>query len=245
MASSPAEPREGERRALERLTAARLEPLGWIRAASNEALLVRLDGSPDDLAVYKPDSGERPLWDFPPATLARRETAAFALSDWLGWDVVPATVYRDGPHGPGSVQRFVPHDPARHYFVLLEDESLHPVLRRVALFDLVTNNADRKASHVMLGPEGVRGCDHGLCFHVEPKLRTVIWDFAGEPIGVEDRDDLRRLADALDSGGGPALGGLLDPAECAALLRRTRALLGLGHLPDPPEDRRPYPWPLF
>ena len=234
-----------ERAALDRLREAELDPLGWIRAASNEALLVRLDGAEDDLAVYKPDRGERPLWDFPGGTLARRETAAFLVSDWLGWDLVPATVYRDGPEGPGSVQRFVPHDPSRHYFVLVDDERHHPALRRMALFDLATNNADRKASHVMLGEVGVRGCDHGLCFHAEPKLRTVIWDFAGEPVPDAERDDLRRLADALEHGGGPELDGLLDAVEQAALLRRVRRILGKGALPDPPEDRRAYPWPLF
>ena len=243
MASSPSEILE--RAHAERLRTAELDPLGWIRAASNEALLVRLDGAEDDLAVYKPDAGERPLWDFPPGTLARRETAAFEVSDWLGWDLVPATVYRDGPNGPGSVQRFVPHDPARHYFVLVEDGAWHAALRRMALFDIATNNADRKASHVLLGAEGIRGCDHGLCFHVEPKLRTVIWDFAGARLTEEERADLRRLADALEEGAGPELDGLVDGMERAALARRVQSLLGLGALPDPPEDRRPYPWPIF
>lgn len=252
MASSPSEG-PSERAHVARLRDATLEPLGWIRAASNEALLVRLDGSEEDLAVYKPDSGERPLWDFPTGTLARREAAAFALSDWLGWDLVPATVYRDGPHGPGSVQRFVPHDPALHYYALLQDPAWHPALRRLAVFDLIVNNADRKASHVLLGEQGLRGCDHGLCFHVEAKLRTVVWEFAGEPVATDVREDLRRLADALGAdaearagdAGGPALGELLEGEEIAALLRRVRALRSRGALPNPPEDRRPYPWPLF
>lgn len=242
MASSPS-----EREHLDRLVSAAIEPLGWIRAASNGTLLAALDGDRGDLAVYKPDQGERPLWDFPYGTLARRETAAFVLSDWLGWELVPATVYRDGPLGPGSVQRFVPHDPQRHYFVLVEDEAWAAPLRRMAVFDLLANNADRKASHVIAGAEGLRGCDHGLCFHVEPKVRTVIWDFAGEPIADADRADVRRLVDALDAPGelSAALAALLAPEEVAALCRRARAVLGMAALPDPPEDRRPYPWPFL
>jgi uncharacterized repeat protein (TIGR03843 family) len=242
MASSPS-----ERDHLDRLASAAIEPLGWIRAASNGTLLAALDGDEADLAVYKPDQGERPLWDFPYGTLAKRETAAFALSDWLGWELVPATVYRDGPLGPGSVQRFVPHDAERHYFVLAEDEAWAAPLRRMALFDLLANNADRKASHVIAGAEGLRGCDHGLCFHVELKVRTVIWDFAGEPIADADRTGVRRLVDALDAGGDIAatLAALLAPEEVAALARRARAILGMACLPDPPEDRRPYPWPFL
>lgn len=240
-------PSPSERAHVARLEAAAIEPLGWIRNASNGALLVALDGDHDDLAVYKPDQGERPLWDFPYGTLARRETAAFVLSDWLGWDLVPATVYRDGPLGPGSVQRFVPHDPQRHYFALVDEGGWDAALRRMALFDLLANNADRKASHVLAGEEGLRGCDHGLCFHVEHKVRTVIWDFAGDAVDDTDRADLRRLLDALDRGDepAPALGALLAPDEVAALARRARALLGMRELPDPPQDRRPYPWPFM
>jgi uncharacterized repeat protein (TIGR03843 family) len=242
MASSPS-----EREHVARLRSAAIDPLGWIRAASNGTLLVTLDGDEADLAVYKPDQGERPLWDFPYGTLAKRETAAFALSDWLGWELVPATVYRDGPLGPGSVQRFVPHDAQRHYFVLVEEEAWAAPLRRMAVFDLLANNADRKASHVIEGASGLRGCDHGLCFHVEPKVRTVIWDFAGEPIADADRADVRRLVDALDAPEGLAatLAELLAAEEVAALARRARAVLGMATLPDPPEDRRPYPWPFL
>jgi uncharacterized repeat protein (TIGR03843 family) len=258
MASSPS-----EREAAERLLDAQLSPLGWLPGASNQTLLVRLDDEPapppqgpveladlepSTLAVYKPDAGARPLWDFPAGTLGRREAAAFELSDWLGWTLVPATVHRDGPLGPGSVQRFVPHDPRRHYFALVDDGGHDDDLVRMAVFDMLANNADRKASHVLLDPQGrVFGIDQGLSFHVEPKLRTVIWDFAGAAIPESDLDDLRRLCHALESRAeaAPTLDRLLDGTEVAALLRRTRALLAARRLPDPPEDRRPYPWPLL
>lgn len=230
------------------LHAAVITPLGWIRNASNQTLLVTLDGDEDRLAVYKPDAGERPLHDFPYGTLARREVAAFVLSDWLGWDLVPATIYRDGPEGPGSLQRYVPHAPARHYFVLAAEGIHDAALTRLALFDLLVNNADRKASHVMLGEEGLRGCDHGLCFHSQPKVRTVIWEFAGMPIALDDRADLQRLAESLADGAAldaPKLALLLEAAEIAALQERARELARCECLPDPPQDRRPYPWPLL
>jgi len=222
-----------------------ITPLGWIRNASNQTLLVTLDDDEERLAVYKPDAGERPLHDFPYGTLARREVAAFVLSDWLGWDLVPATIYRDGPEGPGSLQRYVPHAPARHYFVLAEEGTHDAALTRLALFDLLVNNADRKASHVMLGEEGLRGCDHGLCFHREPKVRTVIWDFAGMPIAPSDRVDLQRLAERLGDAAGPELASLLEETEIVALRERASELARLDCLPDPPQDRRPYPWPLL
>ncbi len=134
-------------------------------------------------AVYKPLRGERPLWDFPDG-LYRREVAAYELSAALGWSLVPETVARDdGPYGAGSYQRFVDADFTEHYFTLLEQPDHHDLLRRIAVFDLVANNADRKSGHCLLGDDGnIWGIDHGLCFAVPPKLRTVMWDFAGEPI---------------------------------------------------------------
>lgn len=192
--------------------------------------------------VYKPRRGERPLWDFPDGTLCRREVAAARLSDLLGWGLVPPTVLRDGPFGVGMVQLFIDHDPEEHYFTLLDD---HPVpLRRMAVFDVVVNNADRKAGHCLRGrPDGrIWGIDHGLTFHVATKLRTVIWDFAGEPLAPEWVDALtdaarRVTTDAL-------LGALLSPAEVQATVTRIERLLASGCLPEPHPGRHAVPWPL-
>jgi uncharacterized repeat protein (TIGR03843 family) len=192
------------------------------------------------LGVYKPARGERPLWDFP-AGLFRRELAAWQLSETLGWALVPLTIERDGPYGPGSVQRFIAADFEQHYFTLRDDAAHHEALRRICAFDLIANNADRKSGHCLLAEDGaIYGIDNGLCFHVEPKLRTVIWDFGDEPVPPPLLDDLRRLA------AGPlpaALADLLDPAERQALLRRTRALLKAGRFPRDSGGHR-YPWPL-
>jgi uncharacterized repeat protein (TIGR03843 family) len=216
-----------------------LTVLGRFAGASNHTLLATL-GEPPVRVVYKPRAGERPLWDFPQGTLADREVAAHIVSEALGWDIVPLTVLRDGPHGTGSVQLFVPHDPARHYFTLLTEPQHHEALARIALFDLLVNNADRKASHVLEDGEGrLRGVDHGVCFHVEPKLRTVIWELGGSPIPEVWRADLRRFADAPPDG----LGDRLDPLELAVLGERARRLAELEHLPSVPEQLRPYPWP--
>jgi uncharacterized repeat protein (TIGR03843 family) len=191
-------------------------------------------------AIYKPHRGERPLWDFPDG-LYRREVGAHRLARLLGWDVVPTTVERDGPFGVGSVQGFVDADFDQHYFTLLEDEVHHPQLRRMAAFDLVANSADRKGGHVLVDDTGhLWGIDNGLCLHAEFKLRTVIWDFAAEPIPSEIADDLARF---LDDGRAEALADLLDPFEREALRTRVRALLSEGTLPTDPSGRR-FPWPL-
>jgi len=145
------------------------------------------------LAVYKPERGERPLWDFPRG-LYKRELAAWHLSEAFGWGLVPLTVQRDGPYGEGSFQLFIPADFEQHYFTLRENPAHHGRLQRICLFDLVANNADRKSGHCLLGPDGgIYGVDNGLCFHVEPKLRTVIWDFGGETIPGEMLEDVRRF----------------------------------------------------
>lgn len=238
------------------LAHAELEPVAYLGNASNVTVLVRVGGGEaPEHAVYKPRAGERPLWDFDEGTLCQREVAAHVVSEFLGWGLVPETILRDGPLGPGSVQRFVDHDPRCHYFTLVTDERHHEQLVRMALFDLLVNNADRKASHVLLG-EGERlyGCDHGLTFHLLPKLRTVIWDFAGAPLAAW-HDDLGRLVDALRGSAPPAavapaldlageLAALLAPEEIEALTRRAELLRNTSALPDVPEDRRPYPWPL-
>ena len=192
-------------------------------------------------AIYKPIAGERPLWDFPDG-LYRREVAAYELSEALGWGLVPETVSRDdAPLGPGSLQRFVEADFEQHYFTLMEEDRFHPALKRMATFDVVANNADRKGGHCLLDEDGhVWGIDHGLCFHTQPKLRTVIWDFAGEPLDERDAADLARLEqDGLPE----RVTAHLHEAEAAAVEERVRRLLSKGRLPEPRSDR-PYPWPL-
>jgi hypothetical protein len=193
-------------------------------------------------AVYKPLRGERPLWDFPDG-LYRREVAAYVASAALGWDLVPETVARDdGPYGGGSYQRFVAADFTEHYFTLLEKPAHLEALRAIAVFDLIANNADRKSGHCLLGDDGrIWGIDHGLCFAVPPKLRTVMWDFAGDAIDVELLADLARFA--ADSPPG-ALDGLLHVDEIDALQARAAAVVRGGRFPNPDPDRRPYPWPM-
>ena len=231
------------------LTTAPLSIHGRIVNASNHTMLVEAataDGGDGVLAVYKPRAGERPLWDFPFGSLHRREVAAYEVSRYLGWEVVPPTVLRDGPLGIGSVQLFIDHDPRRHYFVLADDEEHDVALARMATFDLVVNNADRKGGHVLLAPDGhIWGCDHGLSFHVDPKLRTVIWDFGGTQIPDEWCADLRRMVDDLRAGGvlHQALCDLIDDDEIRMLARRAEAVIQVGVLPDPDEEERPYPWP--
>ena len=192
-------------------------------------------------AIYKPIAGERPLWDFP-GGLYRREVAAYELSEALGWGLVPETVARDdAPLGPGSLQRFVDADFEQHYFTLLEDERYHQALKRMAVFDVVSNNADRKGGHCLLDSDDhIWGIDHGLCFHTQPKLRTVIWDFAGERVDAADLEDLQRL---LERGLPGRLTAHLRDDEVAALERRVTRLVAVGKLPEPRSDR-PYPWPL-
>jgi uncharacterized repeat protein (TIGR03843 family) len=192
-------------------------------------------------AIYKPHRGERPLWDFPDG-LYRREVAAYVLSEALGWAVVPETVLRDdAPFGTGSLQRFVEADFEQHYFTLLEEHpETHDALRTMCAFDLVANNADRKGGHCLLAGDGhVWGIDHGLCFHIEPKVRTVIWDFAGERVPDHLLADLDRLAGDLPA----ELEPLLSPDELAAVGRRAAAVVRVGRFPQPGSNR-PYPWPL-
>ena len=164
------------------LTEGDMEVHGRIAGSSNATLLVtcRLGGE-ELLAVYKPSKGERPLWDFP-GGLFRREVAAYVLSEWLGWGLVPETVERrEGPFGPGSVQRFVHEDGTSHYFTLRDEPKWHPTLMRLCAFDVVANNADRKSGHVLLAEDRLWAIDNGLCFNSHDKLRTVIWDFGGVP----------------------------------------------------------------
>lgn len=196
-------------------------------------------------AVYKPRRGERPLWDFPDGTLAAREVAAWMVGA-ASWDIVPPTVLRDdAPLGPGSLQLFIPHDPDRHYFVVMDDRLED--LARFAAFDAVVNNADRKAGHVIEDADGrLWAVDHGLTFHVEPKLRTVIWAFAEERLTPALRGTLEELGAALADrdGLGGRIADLLSPEEAAATLERVEALLIEDRFPAP-QGPRPLPWPLI
>jgi uncharacterized repeat protein (TIGR03843 family) len=219
-----------------------LEIEGRLPWSSNASFVVTLclDGV-SGRAVYKPGRGERALWDFP-GGLYRREIAAYELSKALGWDVVPETVIRwDAPLGEGSLQRFVDADFSEHYFTLLEQTDLGDALRTIAVFDLVANNADRKSGHCLIDEmRRVWGIDHGLCFHEDPKLRTVMWDFAGEQIPASLLADVARLVDELPED----LTRWLEGDEVDALRRRAATVARLGRFPDPNPEMRPYPWPL-
>jgi len=218
-----------------------IEVQGRMPWSSNATFLLALNLDGAELrAIYKPYRGERRLWDFPDG-LYKREVAAYRLATALGWPHVPETIVRDdAPFGVGSVQRFIDADFDQHYFTLLEEPAHRAALEALAAFDLVANNADRKGGHCLLDDAGrIWGIDHGLCFNVAPKVRTVIWDFAGEAIPDPLRDDLRRLA--LDP---PAFDDLLEPAEQAAMVTRAHRVAEAGVFPDPGEGR-PYPWPLL
>jgi uncharacterized repeat protein (TIGR03843 family) len=225
---------------------AELQVVGRMRWSSNATFLAqaRVDGL-EISVVYKPRRGERPLWDFPEGTLCEREVAAYRVSRALDWGIVPVTVLRDGPFGEGSVQAFVDHDPQEHYFTLLAGREDR--FRRFAAFDVLVNNADRKGGHCLYdeGSTVVVGIDHGLTFHPMWKLRTVIWDFAGERLVGGDAEDVQRLLCELESGGavGRELGDLLDPVEVGTIGDRGRALLSSG-LPFPEDGYRSTPWPL-
>lgn len=227
--------------ALDLLARGEIVMKGRMPWASNATFLVELalDGA-TTLAVYKPGRGERPLWDFPPP-LFRREIAAYHLSEALGWGLVPPTLPREGPLGDGSLQLFVPADFEQHYFTLLERPEHGARLRRICAFDLIANNADRKSGHCLLGADGtVYSVDNGLTFHAELKLRTVIWEFGGEPIPAEMLDDVRRFVRA---GLPEPLADLLDPAEQDALLARAEAVVAAERFPRAAGGAR-YPWPL-
>jgi len=229
--------------AIDQLRTSELTVAGRLPWSSNLTFLVTLENDgPEPLnAVYKPARGEQSLWDFP-GGLYRREVAAFALSEGLGWGLVPPTVERDdGPFGPGSLQLFVEADYEQHYFTLFDGGGHDAALRTTCAFDVVANNADRKSGHVLLGPDRrLWAIDHGLCFHHQPKLRTVIWDFADEPVPGNLLDDLDGLASSLPD----ELGRVLTALEREALVARIRHVVDSGVFPGPIGDRPPYPWPL-
>jgi uncharacterized repeat protein (TIGR03843 family) len=220
-----------------------LELKGQFMLGSNYTFLVNVQYKGQELqAVYKPSRGEQPLWDFPDQTLAHREVAAYIVSEALGWKFVPFTALReDGPYGPGSIQQFIEYDPNYHYFNFseLDKARLEPVM----LFDLLCNNADRKGSHVIIETETDKMwlIDHGLCFHEEDKLRTVIWDYAGQPIP----DDLCEALSHLPSDQNllTDLQPYLSPREISAFMIRAETLVVSGVFPLPPEHRRAFPYP--
>ena len=226
---------------IEILSSGEVEVEGRMPWSSNATFLVTITRGEDVLnAIYKPLRGERPLWDFP-GGLCRREVAAFQLSAHLGWGLVPETVLRhDAPLGVGSLQRFIDADFAEHYFTLMEHEVHHPRLREMAAFDLLLNNADRKGGHCLLGECRIWGIDNGLSFHEDTKLRTVIWEFAGEEVPEYLLADIEEVATAP----APGLAGLLEDDEIEALMGRAGRLLDQPYFPQLHPDRRPYPWPL-
>ncbi|WP_085161915.1 SCO1664 family protein [Mycobacterium lacus] len=256
-----------------------LTVIGRIRSASNATYLCESTrGQRSVHCVYKPVSGEQPLWDFPDGTLAGRELSAYLVSTQLGWNIVPYTVIRDGPAGPGMLQLWVQqpgdavgsdpepgpdlvdlfparkprpgylsvlraYDYAGDEVILMHADDIR--LRRIAVFDVLINNADRKGGHILRGLDGhVYGVDHGLCLHVEDKLRTVLWGWAGKPIDDETLEVVAGLDDALGDRLGDALAGTITPAEIRALRRRALALLDNPVMPGP-NRHRPIPWPAF
>ncbi|MEZ5322190.1 MAG: phosphatidylinositol kinase [Microthrixaceae bacterium] len=223
------------------LRGGRIEVIGRLQWSSNATFLV--DVTEDDQrcqAIYKPERGERPLHDFPPG-LWRREIAAHRLSAELGWDLVPPTEGRDGPLGPGSLQYFVPSRFDEHYFSLRDRGGFDAVFRRLCAFDVVANNADRKGGHVLLGDDDrIWAIDHGLSFHRDLKLRTVIWDFAGDALDADTADDLHAWT---ERSGQSELGELLTTEEVEATVGRIHRLVGATRFPHDPTGRR-IPWPL-
>ncbi|MEY7972966.1 SCO1664 family protein [Saccharomonospora xinjiangensis] len=256
--------------AIDLLTHGTLTVEGRLVDASNLTLFcaVELDGTAGS-AVYKPVSGERPLWDFPDGTLAGRETATYLISAASGLGHVPPTVLRDGPFGEGMVQLWIDttgddlvdacpadavpegwrvvlhaHDADGRPAVLAHAD--HPGVRELAALDVVVNNTDRKGGHVLDGADGrVYGVDHGVCLHTDPKLRTVLWGWLGEPLPADITDKLRKLRFALDHDLGDTLAAHLTAAEIRAVADRTDTLLADGVFPAPGEDWRALPWPLF
>jgi hypothetical protein len=220
---------------------------GQFLSGSNYTFLGKLTSDGEEMrVVYKPVRGEQPLWDFSTGSLAHREVAAYLLSEGLGWNLVPPTIFRrKAPVGPGSIQLYVEHDPNYHYFNFNEEDRQR--LRPTALFDLIANNADRKGGHILKDAAGhLWLIDQGLCFHTDDKLRTVVWDFGGEQIPPGLVNDLERLDELLSPSGGPLRSELeqhIRPGEVSTLAARARRLVEMGCFPQPPSSRRSYPWP--
>ncbi|WP_419920200.1 SCO1664 family protein [Candidatus Poriferisodalis sp.] len=221
------------------LRSGEIEVLGRMPYSSNATFLIRIDHrETPTAAIYKPERGERPLWDFP-SGLYRREIAAFELSRALGWNIIPATIEREGPFGVGSVQLFIDAHFEQHYFTLAKKDEHHADLQRICAFDFLANNTDRKSGHCLASRWGpIYGIDQGLCFAEDFKLRTVIWDFAGQPFGEE-------LAAAVTAAASPPaeLAEWLRPEEMDALAQRAEWLSEFGQFPSD-DGSRHWPWPL-
>ena len=218
---------------------------GRLVDASNATLYcaVTLDGV-TAAAVYKPVRGERPLWDFPDGTLAGREVGAYLVSQVTGWDVVPPTVMREGPYGPGMCQLWVDVDPAVDLAALARSD--HPDLRRMAVLDAVINNADRKGGHLLPRQDGrVQGVDHGICFSAEDKLRTLLWQWRGDRLTDEAVEVLSRVRAELEGELGEQLHGLLTVTEVRTTVERVDRLLATGRHPQPSDQWPAIPWPPF
>ena len=236
----------GIERAVEILSRGQVELVGQVTSSSNIIFLARVkDGEDQTLAIYKPRQGERPLWDFAYGTLCQREVATYVLSQTLGWPLVPPAVLRDGPYGLGALQLFIDADYEANYFSLQDGRLPH--LLPIALLDVLINNADRKGGHVLLDQwDRIWAIDNALTFHVEPKLRTVIWDFAGEPIPDQYLADLKQLQQHLADGSRlrQGLKDLLSKDEIVALQGRLAGLIEWAEFPLPDPTRRQVPWPI-
>lgn len=227
---------------LEILRSATILLEGRLVDASNATLLGSIPISVENkiAVVYKPIAGERPLWDFPEGSLAFREVAAFQISELAGFGCVPPTVLRDGPYGTGAVQQWVNVDDSIDVISLVR--SKQPEIRSLALFDAVINNTDRKFGHVLPASiSEIYGCDHGVSFHVEDKLRTVIWQFAGVKLTLEEREQLTKLENEIPTHS--SLSSLLTEEEISALLMRIQRILHQNHFPYPSEEWPAIPWP--
>lgn len=241
------EPQEiGVARVLEVLARGELSVEASMPYSSNYTLLTRVEHEGVELlAIYKPRRGERPLWDFPRGTLFKREAAAYVVSEALGFDLVPPTVVRDGPFGVGMVQLFIVNDEESHLFTMLKEGVYDETIRRLCAFDCLINNADRKSGHALKGADGrLWAIDHGICFHYEPKLRTVLWDYVNEPLPAGILAALCQFREGLNanSGTGRLLEELLEKNEQRALRRRLDRLIDGGVFPSPGPGPN-VPWP--
>ena len=223
-----------------------LDVIGRLVGSSNNAMVVRVDGREDLLAVWKPTRGERPLFDFPIGTLTRREVAAYLVSEAIGWGIVPPTLLREGPYGEGMVQQWIDVDPDVDIVAMIMGDD--PRLRRIAVFDAVVNNTDRKGGHLLLIPSGhLYAVDHGVTFSVVPKLRTLLWAWEGQPLDDEERAGLERVRAGLENRAGGSLATslreLLAAPEVEATRLRVDELLAAGVFPSPNPEWPAIPWP--
>ena len=227
------------------LTHGDLQVTGRLVDASNATLYATATrGAHSLVCIYKPIAGERPLWDFPDGCLAHREYAAFVVSDFLGLDLVPLTILRDGPYGPGMVQQWIDIDEGIDLSQFFSTD--HPRLRAMALFDAIINNTDRKIGHLLpLDQERVLGCDHGVTFHSDDKLRTVLWQWAGESFNADEIKVLEIARTQINEDLGDLLAPLLTEIEIGQIERRVTDLLNSGTFPLPNPDWPAVPWPAF